>query len=58
LIDTRLLKTRNEIAHGNYLILDREEYRELQEEVIAMLDIFRNQIENAALQQEYKHFSG
>lgn len=58
LIDTRLLKTRNEIAHGNYLILDREEYRELQAEIIAMLETFRNQIENAALQEEYKQFSG
>lgn len=53
LIDTKLLKTRNEIAHGEYSIFDREEYMELHTEVIAMLDIFRNQIENAAINQEY-----
>ncbi|NET59997.1 MAG: hypothetical protein F6K47_28770 [Symploca sp. SIO2E6] len=53
LIDTKLLKTRNEIAHGNYLIFDREEYMELHEEVIKMLDLFRNQVENAAIRQEY-----
>ncbi|NER51212.1 MAG: hypothetical protein F6J92_31985 [Symploca sp. SIO1A3] len=53
LIDTKLLKTRNTIAHGNYLIFDREEYIELHREVINMLDLFRNQIENAAIKQEY-----
>jgi hypothetical protein len=53
LIDTKLLKTRNEIAHGNYLICDREEYIELHTEVIEMLDIFRNQIENAALERKF-----
>jgi hypothetical protein len=53
LIDTKLLKTRNEIAHGNYLMFDREEYIELHTEVIEMLDIFRNQIENAALEKKF-----
>lgn len=53
LIDIKLLKTRNEIAHGNYLICDREEYIELHTEVIEMLDIFRNQIENAALERKF-----
>ncbi len=54
LIDIQLLKKRNEIAHGNYLILDREEYRDLQTEVIGMLEVFRNEIENAAAQEKYK----
>ncbi|NEP63802.1 MAG: hypothetical protein F6K31_44070 [Symploca sp. SIO2G7] len=53
LIDKKLLYTRNTIAHGNYLIFDREEYMELHKEVINMLDLFRNQIENAAIKQEY-----
>jgi MAE_28990/MAE_18760-like HEPN len=54
LIDTKLLKARNEIAHGNYLILDREEYIKLHTEVIGMLDMFRNQIENAAVEEKFK----
>ena len=54
LIDTKLLKTRNEIAHGEYSIFDKEEYIELHREVIAMLDLFRNQIENAAINEDYK----
>lgn len=53
LIDTKLLKTRNEIAHGEYSITDREEYIELQVEIISMLNIFRNQIENAAINKDY-----
>ncbi|MGD1914251.1 MAG: MAE_28990/MAE_18760 family HEPN-like nuclease [Rivularia sp. (in: cyanobacteria)] len=53
LIDIKLLKTRNEIAHGEYSIFDKEEYIELHVEVISMLDIFRNQIENAAINKDY-----
>lgn len=53
LIDTKLLKTRNEIAHGEYSITDKEEYIELHTEVIHMLDLFRNQIENAAINKHY-----
>ncbi|OCR00981.1 hypothetical protein BCD67_06370 [Oscillatoriales cyanobacterium USR001] len=53
LIDTKLLKTRNEIAHGNYSVFDREEYIELHIEVIGMLEIFRNQIENAAIEKKF-----
>ncbi len=53
LIDIKLLKKRNEIAHGNYLELDRDEYIDLQEEVIGMLEIFRTQIENAAIEKKF-----
>jgi hypothetical protein len=57
LIDIKLLKTRNEVAHGNYLTLDRDEYIELHLEVIGMLDAFRNQIENAAIEEKFKYIS-
>jgi len=57
LIDTKLLKTRNEIAHGNDSVFDRDEYLELHREVIGMLDLFRNQIENAAIQEKFRHNS-
>ena len=53
LIDTKLLKTRNEIAHGEYSIFDRGEYLELHTEVIVMLDLFRTDIENAAINKDY-----
>ncbi len=54
LIDEQLLKTRNEIAHGEDVIFDRDKYIELQKEVIQMLDIFKNQLENAAIQQKFR----
>ena len=57
LIDTKLLKTRNEIAHGNYSVFDREEYLELHREIIGMLDIFRTEIENAAIQEKFRRDS-
>lgn len=56
LIDEKLLKSRNEIAHGNYLLIDREEYLELHIEIINLLNIFKNQIENACLQEKYKRY--
>lgn len=57
LIDTKLLKTRNEIAHGNYSVFDRDEYLELHREIIGMLDIFRTEIENAAIQEKFRRDS-
>lgn len=53
LIDEKLLKSRNEIGHGQYLLIDRQEYLELHQEVINLLEIFRNQIENACIQKKY-----
>jgi len=57
LIDTKLLKTRNEIAHGEDSVFDRAEYLEVHREIIGMLDIFRNQIENAAIQKKFRRYS-
>jgi hypothetical protein len=57
LIDIKLVKTRNEIAHGEYSVFDRDEYLELHREVIGMLDIFCPQIENAAIQEKFRRDS-
>jgi hypothetical protein len=54
LIDEKLLKTRNEIAHGEYSGVDRNEYIELHQEIINLLDLFKNQIENAASEKRFK----
>ncbi len=54
LIDEKLLKTRNEIAHGEYSGVDRNEYIELHQETINLLDLFKNQIENAAIEERFK----
>ena len=57
LIDEKLLKSRNEIAHGEYLTLEGKDYVELHTQVVEMLDLFRNQIENAAILEQYKFSS-
>jgi hypothetical protein len=53
LIDEKLLKKRNQIAHGEYLDVDIESYRELHNEVVDMMGLFRDQIENHAIQRLY-----
>jgi hypothetical protein len=53
LIDEKLLKMRNEIAHGNYISIDQKEYDELYFKVIEMMDTFRNQIDNCAATKKY-----
>ena len=57
LIDTKLLKTRNEIAHGEDSVFDRAEYLEVHREILEMLDIFCTQIENAASQKQFRQDS-
>ncbi len=53
LIDEKLLAKRNQIAHGEFLDVDVDSYRELHQEVIGMMDLFKDQIENHAGQRLY-----
>jgi hypothetical protein len=53
IINEQLLKRRNGIAHGEYLSLDRDEYQQLHDEILAMMENFRTQIENNASQKLY-----
>jgi hypothetical protein len=54
IIDEKLLKTRNEIAHGeDSLTIDRKQYIKLQTIVVEMLEEFRNRIENAASNEDF-----
>ena len=54
LIDEKLLFKRNNIAHGEYLQVEKDDYLELHSQVIGMMDTFRNQIENCATCESYK----
>jgi hypothetical protein len=54
LIDEKLLARRNNIAHGQYLQLDKEDYLELHSQVVTMMDTFRNQIDNCANEESYR----
>jgi hypothetical protein len=57
LIDDALLHSRNTIAHGEFLMVDLERYKQVQEEVVNMLDLFRNQLTNAALLRAFRRLA-
>jgi len=57
LIDDILLNMRNRIAHGEKLeeiSLDEERFIEIHEKIITLINLFANQIINAACLEEYK----
>lgn len=54
LIDDKLLYLRNSIAHGQHISVDYQSVRELLEQVISMMEQFRNQIDNAASTKSFK----
>lgn len=53
LIDERLLHYRNNIAHGKDFSMKKSDFIDLQNSVLEMLHLFRNQIENAAVLKSY-----
>jgi hypothetical protein len=53
LIDERLLKNRNNIAHGQPIEVEEKEYRELYQRVLKIIDTFRDQIEDSAACNAY-----
>jgi hypothetical protein len=52
-IDERLLKNRNEIAHGEDVIIDMDQYVETHQKVIDLMELLKNQIQNAATSKQY-----
>ena len=53
-IDKSLLRNRNDIAHGKYLVVDIEDWDALRAKVVQTLDEVRTQLQNAASQGDYK----
>lgn len=53
LIDERFLSLRNAISHSEYREIDERDFIELFEEITGMIEIFKNQIINSAIQQSY-----
>jgi hypothetical protein len=53
MIDHRLLAKRNHIAHGSVLDVDLDDYLSLHDEVLELMNLFRNDVENAAATGQY-----
>lgn len=53
LIDNTLLKSRNNIAHGEYLTISVEGFYELISEILETLRWFKTDIENAAVSKTF-----
>lgn len=53
LIDEKLVDRRNHIAHGEPLDISVDDYLTLHDEVLCLLDTFRNQVENACVKKTF-----
>lgn len=53
LIDRTLLESRNNIAHGEYIVIDRSRFESLSVEVLEMLRWFKTDIENAVVSKSF-----
>jgi hypothetical protein len=53
LLDESLLRRRNEIAHGEYLDIDRDGFDHLLSEVVTLLRQFKTDIQNSAVLGSY-----
>jgi hypothetical protein len=54
LIDESLLKRRNNIAHGDYLEVTRDDWVGLADEILLMLRQLKTDIENAIVLASFK----
>lgn len=54
LIDEQLLSTRNTIAHGNYLLVDKREYMSMHSEILSLMQIVFDELSNLVTLKKYK----
>ena len=54
IIDTRLVSKRNHVAHGESMPISETEFIEMVDEVLALLRIFKTEIENSTMLETYK----
>ncbi|HEY8326928.1 MAG TPA: MAE_28990/MAE_18760 family HEPN-like nuclease [Rhodanobacter sp.] len=52
-IDVSLVDRRNHVAHGESLSIDLDEYLDFHDEVIALIDMFKTEIDNAIALKKY-----
>lgn len=54
LLDERLLRNRNAIAHGRGMRIEANDYNELHDVVVMLMDQFRDDLEQAAILSSYR----
>lgn len=54
LIDEQLLSSRNTIAHGNYLLIDKKEYMSIHSEIMVLMQIVFDELSNLVTLKRYK----
>ena len=52
-LDQKLLENRNLISHGRRVDIDLEDYYGMHEEIVGLVQTFRNDIENAAVMENF-----
>lgn len=53
-IDTNLVNPRNHIAHGEALDMSIEEYLTLHDDVMTLIETYRNEVENASVLRRFE----
>jgi len=53
-IDSNLVNPRNHIAHGEDFNLNTQEYMDLHDAVMSLLETYKNEVENAAVLKSYE----
>jgi hypothetical protein len=54
LLDQQLLKNRNSIAHGSYLLIDKKEYFNIHKEILNLIEVLFNELTNLVAMEKYK----
>ena len=54
IIDNKLLRKRNFIAHGEEIETDENEIKYLKDEILNLMTLFKNKIENSAYSQSFQ----
>ena len=53
LIDESLLSSRNKVAHGEFVAIDRDDYEELMNNPLALMRMFKTDLENSTVSKGY-----
>ncbi len=54
LIDESLVRQRNKVAHGEYVLLGGKQFEDLVDEVLQVMRDYKTDLQNAASQTSYK----